>query len=59
MQIEIKEYVNDDGSHTYVYHMYDGPDGIDDTTGEFSSLGQCFEQIIKDRQLTSLSYRED
>ena len=38
--------------------MCDGPDGIDDSSGDCSSLEECFEKIIEDRSKTSLLYGE-
>lgn len=59
MHIEIEEYCDSEtGLKTYRYYMCDGPDGIDDSSGDCSSLEECFEKIIEDRSNTSLLYGE-
>lgn len=46
-------------TQTYVWALWDGPDGIDFYEGEASSLGECFEQVVESRVLNSLSYKND
>lgn len=51
----IKIEANSTGQFNYV--MYDGPDGIDETTGTANTLGEVFEIIIAERTKTSISYK--
>lgn len=44
MRIEIS---NNPQDGTYNWKLHTGPDGIDDYDGVCSSLGECFEEIIK------------
>lgn len=44
---------------SYHWKLWDGPDGIDFYEGEASSLGECFEEIVKHRILNSLHYTTD
>lgn len=53
MKVEITHNVTDDN---YLAKVWDGPDGIDYADFLCSSLGECFEQIIKWQTLNSLSY---
>lgn len=46
-------------TQTYVWTLYDGPDGIDFYEGEASSLGECFEKVMESRVLNSLNYKID
>ena len=43
---------------TYEWKFCDGPEGIDYFEGVELDLGQCFEQIIINRTLNALSYRD-
>lgn len=43
--------------NTYLWKLYDGPDGIDEYEGVELDLGQCFEQIIINRTINSLDYK--
>lgn len=43
----------------YKWKLWTGPDGIDDYYGVCNSLGECFEQIIKNEALNMLNYTED
>ncbi len=54
MKIEIKYIPQDD---QYYAEIFDGPDGIDEANFLCSSLGECFEEIVKWRTLNSLQYR--
>lgn len=54
--MQIRIYFNNE-TEKFLYEMYDGPDGIDYDEGEFPTLGEVFEDIIKTRTLTSLHYR--
>lgn len=38
------------------WELYDGPDGIDHFTGVASSLGEAFENIIKQQLINSMKY---
>jgi hypothetical protein len=40
----------------YYAKIYDGPDGIDEEDFICSSLGECFEEIIKWSTLNALHY---
>lgn len=53
MKIEIRHNTND---NTYVWSLWDGPDGIDFFEGVEVDLGQCFEQIITRRVINGLHY---
>lgn len=55
MKIEILFHPSKLGSY-YTYHLYDGPDGIDEYTGAGETLGEVFEKIITWRALNSLNY---
>lgn len=41
----------------YHWSMYDGPDGVDHYTGIAISLGDAFEQIIKNQIMNSIQYK--
>ena len=43
-------------THNYNWKLYTGPDGIDEYDGVASSLGECFEQIIKYEVINSEDY---
>ena len=53
MKIVITDNPQDDN---YTWKLYTGPDGIDDYDGVCSSLGECFEQIIKTEYWNGRSY---
>jgi hypothetical protein len=55
MKIEINSIPQDE---QYYVKIFDGPDGIDEADFLCSSLGECFEQIVKWRTLNALDYRE-
>ena len=54
MKIEITYNSND---NTYVWSLWDGPDGIDFYEGVELNLGQCFEQIVIMRTINGLDYK--
>lgn len=56
MKIEITQNVTD---NTYLAEVWDGPDGIDHANFLCSSLGECFEQIIKWQMINAFCYGED
>ena len=43
----------------YIWKLYTGPDGINEYDGLASSLGECFEEIIKWEVLNGRSYVND
>lgn len=47
------------GVNRYNWKLYDGPDGIDFYHGSESSLGECFEKIVKYRTYISLEYAKE
>jgi len=54
MRIEIDYIPQDD---QYYAKIYDGPDGIDESSYFCSSLGEVFEKIVVFRTLLSLEYK--
>jgi hypothetical protein len=40
----------------YHWELYDGPDGIDYFSGKANSLGEAFENILKERIINSIRY---
>jgi hypothetical protein len=40
----------------YTWKLYTGPDGADDYNGLCSSIGECFEEIIKYEVWNSMEY---
>jgi hypothetical protein len=56
MKVEIN-YNNSD--NTYLWKLWDGPDGIDYYEGLELDLGQCFEQIVIQRTLNGLHYTSE
>jgi hypothetical protein len=56
MMIKI-EYIP--SKNHYSYHLWDGPEGIDEFFGFAPTLGECFEKIIMHRTLNSLNYKPD
>jgi len=53
MKVEIT-YNHQD--NTYLWKLWDGPDGIDEYSGIELSLGQCFEDIIRARIVNAINY---
>ena len=53
MKIVITDNPQDDN---YIWQLYTGPDGSDSYDGVCSSLGECFEQIIKTEYWNGRSY---
>jgi hypothetical protein len=51
MRVEIA--TQDNG---YYWCIYDGPDGVDFADGFCVTLGECFEQIVRERLLIGMSY---
>jgi hypothetical protein len=43
----------------YIWRLYTGPDGIDDYDGLCSSIGECFEEVIKHEVLNAMEYVND
>lgn len=57
MLIKIETKYNYDNQYDiYYWTLYDGPDGIDEYTGECNSLIECFQQILEHRQFNKLGY---
>ncbi len=56
MKIEIVHYQKYD---KYYAKIYDGPDGIDEGDFVCTSLGECFEEIVRWRTLNGLRYTND
>ena len=52
MKLEINSTYSEHGE-IFQYKLYDGPDGICKYTGETTSLGEVFEQVISHRIKTS------
>ena len=46
------------GDANYTWKLYTGPDGIDFYNGLASSLGECFEEIIKHEIWNGIHYTE-
>jgi hypothetical protein len=44
------------GDGNYSWELYTGPDGIDEYNGLASSLGECFEEIIKHEIWNGMDY---
>lgn len=40
----------------YIWRLYTGADGADEYEGICSSIGECFEEIIKREIMNSVSY---
>lgn len=40
----------------YHWELYDGPDGVDHFAGICSSIGECFEQIMREQIRNSMRY---
>jgi hypothetical protein len=59
MQLTVTEMVDSDGNRWYEWQMYDGPDGIDDSSGRANTLGECFEKVVHNRTITAISYSSD
>ncbi len=53
MKIVITDNPQDDN---YIWELYTGPDGSDSYDGVGSSIGQCFEEIIKYEYWNGRSY---
>jgi hypothetical protein len=56
MKIEIIDNPQDGN---YTWKLYTGPDGADDYNGLCSSIGECFEDIIKHEILNGMEYVND
>ena len=41
----------------YHWELYDGPDGIDHYQGVSSTLGEAFEEIVKNRMINFIQYQ--
>lgn len=54
MKIEITQDIS--GTGEYCWTVYDGPEHIDNYTGKFYTLGECFEEIVRWRTFNSLHY---
>lgn len=59
MNLTVDEMVDSDGNKWYEWKMYDGPDGIDESSGRGDTLGECFEKIMCERTITAISYSSD
>jgi hypothetical protein len=46
-------------TQTYLWELWDGPDGIDYVNGTELDLSQCFERILEFRVMNSLAYLDD
>ena len=55
MKIEILYHP---GDGNYTWKLYTGPDGINEYDGLASSLGECFEEIIKHEIWNGINYTE-
>ena len=53
----VVEIVYSPSVRRYTWKLYDGPDGIDFYHGDESSLGECFEQVVKYRIMNSMHYK--
>ena len=53
MKIEITDNLQDGN---YSWKLYTGPDGINEYDGLASSLGECFEEIIKHEIWNGMDY---
>jgi hypothetical protein len=53
MKIEILHHLRDDN---YSWKLYTGADGADEYDGLCSSLGECFEEIIKHEIWNGIDY---
>jgi hypothetical protein len=42
----------------FVWTLYDGPEGIDELSGECATLGECFEQIVEARTSLGIQYAD-
>ena len=56
MKIEITDNLQDGN---YSWKLYTGPDGINEYDGLASSLGECFEEVIKWEVLNGMRYVND
>ena len=56
MKIEILYHP---GDGNYSWKLYTGPDGINEYDGLASSLGECFEEVIKWEVLNGMRYVND
>lgn len=56
MKIEIIDKFSSEGKNEpiYCWKLYDGPDGIYESSGECKSLGECLEAIISSRIINSI-----
>jgi hypothetical protein len=59
MTLIVTEIVDSDGNRWYEWKMYDGPDGIEESSGCTNTLGECFEHVIRERTITAISYSSD
>lgn len=53
MKVEVLHNPKDDN---YTWKLYTGPDGIDEFDGLASSLGECFEEIIRHEIVNAVEY---
>lgn len=56
MKLEVLSIPSEHGE-IFQYKLYDGPEGIDEFSGEFTSLGEVFEDVIVKRTITALDYQ--
>ena len=53
MKIEILHHP---GHDNYTWKLWTGPDGINEYNGLASSLGECFEEVIKHEIWNGMDY---
>ena len=56
MKVTIEYYAYKD---TFIWNIYDGPDGVDEGCGGAKTLGEVFEQIIIWRHNNARQYVSD
>jgi hypothetical protein len=52
MKIEIEQTE----TKNYIWALEDGPENIDKFSGYCETLGECFEEIVKHREINTLNY---